>query len=198
MLTFPNVFFGNRVQSMLPKYTIISLTTHMWLPAFYAHLLGTQKQTWNQHICHLGYKFDKTLNNTLITYFCCTRVLLITIINLATKSTEHLVPFIDELMKSLGVVGDIVSLTGEEGMLKKYFLFKIFGGRVTRDNWNICWILCTKASNCGVGSTKAILLERIDFTPNFSKRFQEIRRAVQGKTSGGLPYSWNGLFNINS
>ena len=61
-------------------------------------------------------------------------------------------------MESLGVVGGVVLLTGEDSVMMQDLLASIFGGGVKSDYCKLSGRLCKKSANRGMRSTKARLL----------------------------------------
>lgn len=145
-----------------------------------------------------AYNFNALMKETITPLLQSESDKFLIMTNSAMKATDTLVPLIEDLIQHLGVDGDIISLTGEDGIMLKAWLVDLFAGKITTPLCNLRGMPCTKAANCGISSALAKLLCRLDLPPNRADESQERGRVGRKRRKDGSVDVWRCFVNIDS
>mmetsp|Transcript_11434 Transcript_11434/g.25104 ORF Transcript_11434/g.25104 Transcript_11434/m.25104 type:complete len:717 (-) Transcript_11434:43-2193(-) len=114
--------------------------------------------------------------------------------NSKTKAEESLVPSAEGVLEELGIVGDVIPLTGGNGIMDKVFVMDAFGRVAAEVNNNthhpnatvdpmyyavlpnLVVMPATSAANCGVSSAKCYRSYRVGPPPSMYDLVQEMGR----------------------
>ena len=96
------------------------------------------------------------------------------------------------------VSGDVISLTGDSGLMMKNWLVQLFSGDLQSTNTNLRVLLATSAANCGISSTYSLLAVRYGFPPTLIDLLQEKGRVCRGpQVPGDLQDRFHLYLNCN-
>ncbi|KAL7539694.1 hypothetical protein ACHAXR_009496 [Thalassiosira sp. AJA248-18] len=128
--------------------------------------------------------------------------------NSKTNAETTLTNLSEAVLKGLHIVGDVIALTGDCGIMMKSYLMAAFCGRSDEDENddddlpNILCMPCTSAANCGINNILLQYALRYSIPPNMIDVVQEMGRvdrghdAIRGEHRYQVFLSFNVVMNL--
>ena len=88
---------------------------------------------------------------------------------------------IQKILRNGNIPGDVVLLTGSDGIMMKSWLVNFFAGKTSSDNCNIVVVVGTSAVNCGISSSTLYYIFVKGFLQSINELVQLMGRLKRGK-----------------
>jgi hypothetical protein len=144
-----------------------------------------------------GSPFSAIKRNMMADYATATRSQTLVYTDLKRKAIETLVPMCESVLATHKIIGDVISLTGDDGIKQKMMLMEAFCncntelddkmavGEANTDSIVLPRLLimpATSAANCGVSSVNCHKSYRLEFPPLMYSLVQEFGRVDWDQT----------------
>jgi hypothetical protein len=142
-----------------------------------------------------GSPFLAIKRNMIGDYATATRSQTLLYTNSKRKAIETLVPMCESVLETHKIIGDVISLTGDDGIKQKIMLMEAFCntelddemavGEANTDSIVLPRLLimpATSAANCGVSSVNCHKSYRLGFPPSMYSLVQEFGRVDRNQT----------------
>jgi hypothetical protein len=119
--------------------------------------------------------------------------------NTKSLAEGHLLALSKKTMANHSILGDVLPLTGNSGLMMKNWLVSLFSGDIQSPVSSLRVLLATAAANCGISSTFSLLAVRYGFLPTtLINLLQEMGHVCRGpRVCGDLQDRYHLYLNCN-